>query len=73
MSATFKTCVNRTACTEDGTHCRACGRSHEEIALIRNMINQVSEFLLQMDYTNHDEFLDYLKKKVNKKIKKNRS
>lgn len=69
MSAHFKPCVNRTACTEDGTHCRACGRSHEEIARVREMMNQVSEFLLQMDYDNPDEFLDYLKKKVSKKLK----
>ena len=69
MSNIFKPCVNRTACTEDGTHCRACGRSHEEILLTRDIITQVTNFLVNMDYDNHEEFLEYLKKKVGKKIK----
>ena len=69
MSTHFKSCVNRTACTEDGSHCRSCGRSHEEILLTRDIITQVTNFLVNMDYDNHEDFLEYLKKKVGKKIK----
>ena len=65
----FKPCVNRTACTEDGTHCRACGRSHQEIAAVRGITTQVSDFVQDMQYENAEEFLAYLSKKVLKKIK----
>lgn len=68
MNTHFKPCVNRTACTEDGSHCRACGRSHEEIKLTREIVNQLTDFLVSMKYENHEEFIDYLKKKVTKKI-----
>jgi predicted Fe-S protein YdhL (DUF1289 family) len=70
MSYRFKPCVSRIACTEDGTHCRACGRSHEEINALRGLINNVTEFVITMDYENSEEFLDYLKSKVLKKLKR---
>ncbi len=69
MTHHFKPCVSRIACTEDGTHCRACGRSHEEINALRNLVNQVTDFALGMDYDNNEEFLEYLKSKVLKKVK----
>ena len=71
MTYHFKPCVSRIACTEDGTHCRACGRSHEEINALRALLNQVADFAVQMDYDNNEEFLDYLKNKVLKKLKSN--
>ena len=70
MGYRFRRCVDRTACTEDGERCRACGRSHEEIASIRTLTSQVSEFLQLMDYENSEEFLDYLKAKALKKYKR---
>jgi predicted Fe-S protein YdhL (DUF1289 family) len=72
MAHHFKPCVSRTACTEDGTHCRACGRSHEEINALRSLINSVTEFATKMEYENSEEFLDYLKNKVIKKLKSTR-
>jgi len=68
MGYRFKPCVSRTACTEDGTHCRACGRSHEEINALRALTNQITAFAVEMDYENSEEFLDYLKSKVAKKL-----
>lgn len=69
MGYQFKSCVSRGACTEDGDRCRACGRPHEEVNAVRMLTNQVTEFIQQMDYENSDEFLEYLKKKVQKKLK----
>lgn len=65
----FKPCVNRTACTEDGTHCRACGRSHEEIAQLRQLVNDAYALVDRWVYDNLDEFFSYLQKKVGKKLK----
>ena len=69
MAYQFKSCVSRGACTEDGDRCRACGRPHEEINAVRALTNQVTAFIQQMDYDNSEEFLEYLKKKVAKKLK----
>lgn len=69
MSLHFKPCVSRNACSEDGTHCRACGRSHGEVAKTRTLVNQLTEFLLETGYDNQDDFFDYLNKKVGKKIR----
>jgi hypothetical protein len=69
MTYRFKSCVSRGACTEDGDRCRVCGRPHEEINAVRSLTNQVTEFIQQMGYENSEEFLDYLKSKVTKKLK----
>ncbi len=69
MAYQFKSCVSRGACTEDGDRCRACGRPHEEVIAVRTLTNQVTAFIQQMDYENSEEFLDYLAKKVSKKLK----
>jgi len=69
MAYQFKSCVSRGACTEDGDKCRACGRPHEEVNAVRALTNQVTAFIQQMDYENSDEFLEYLAKKVAKKLK----
>lgn len=65
----FKPCVNRNACTEDGTHCRACGRTHEEIAQLRQLVNDTFSLIRAWEYDNIDEFFTYLQKKIGKKLK----
>lgn len=65
----FKPCVNRNACTEDGTHCRACGRSHEEIAQLRQLVNDTFALISKWDYENPDDLFSYLQKKIEKKLK----
>ena len=65
----FRPCINRTACTEDGTHCRSCGRSHDEINRTRILTTEVTRFVKEMGYENPEQFLDYLQRKVLKKLK----
>lgn len=67
--STFTPCINRNACNEDGFHCRACGRSHDEIRETRQLTTQVAEFLQRMAYENPQDFLHYLTRKVEMKIK----
>lgn len=69
MSYRFVRCVSKSACTEDGTHCRACGRSHEEIAKVRELTSVLANFAKEMDYENPEEFLEYVAGKALKKIK----
>lgn len=65
----FQPCINRNMCNEDGDHCRACGRSHEEINKTRTITTQVADFLKEMDYDNVEDFFAYLQRKVAKKLK----
>jgi predicted Fe-S protein YdhL (DUF1289 family) len=64
----FVPCAGRDACTEGGTHCLGCGRSHEEIARIRDLINALADHALTMNYDNVDEFLAYVAQKTGKKV-----
>ena len=65
----FKPCIDRNACTEDGTHCRACGRSHVEIAQLRKLVNDTYTMVGAWGYDNLDDFFNYLQKKITKKLK----
>jgi predicted Fe-S protein YdhL (DUF1289 family) len=70
MATTFKPCVSRSACTEDGEHCRGCGRSHQEINAVRAQVTQLSEFIRLMEYDNPEDFLNWLQGKVLKRLEK---
>lgn len=43
-------------CTEEGTHCEGCGRSHEEIAEMRSHVAGLVEFARKMKYENIEDF-----------------
>ena len=70
MGEQFKPCVSRSACTEDGTHCRGCGRSHQEINAVREQVVLMSAFIRQMEYDNPQDFLQWLQGKVLKRLEK---
>ncbi|MCK4705601.1 MAG: DUF1289 domain-containing protein [Gammaproteobacteria bacterium] len=52
----FSPCTGK--CTEEGTHCEGCGRSHEEIAEMKTLVTGLVVFAQKMDYENIDEFAD---------------
>lgn len=64
----FVPCAGRDDCTEGGTHCRGCGRSHAEIEHTRSLIGALAEQALTMGYENAEEYLDYVARKALKKI-----
>mgnify|MGYP000367808050 CR=1 FL=1 len=55
-------------CTEDGTHCNGCGRSHQEIADTKKLIGGIVSYAQQQDYDNFEEFVDFVSKKSLKKL-----
>lgn len=63
----FSPCV-KGQCTEDGTHCQGCGRSHEEIAETKQVINTVVTFAQKQGYENIGEFSNFVGKTVLKKL-----
>lgn len=52
----FKPCTGE--CTEEGTHCQGCGRTHEEIAQMRQLVGELIAFAQKMEYDNVEEFAD---------------
>ena len=55
-------------CTEEGTHCEGCGRSHEEIAETRRMVKEMVSFAQSQGYENVEDFADFIGKSVLKKL-----
>jgi hypothetical protein len=64
----FNPCQGKDNCTEDGTHCQGCGRSHEEIARTRELIGQVAAFAQAMGYENAEEFTAFVGNKAAGKV-----
>lgn len=68
MGHTFKPCINRNACNDDGVRCRSCGRTLEEVIKTKALVDAVYNFIREMDYDNSDEFMGYLSRKIDKKM-----
>jgi len=52
----FSPCIGK--CTDEGTHCEGCGRSHEEIADLNSLIYGLIAYAEKMNYENIDDFAD---------------
>ncbi len=63
----FSPCISG-KCTDHGTHCEGCGRSHEEIAETKRLVGNLVSFAQKMDYDNHEEFANFISKSVLKKL-----
>jgi len=65
----FSPCRGREHCTEDGSRCRGCGRSHTEIELTRELIGELAEICSAFGYgADEDEaFMRYVAEKALKK------
>ena len=67
MSKMFIRCMGKTACQEDETHCRTCGRTIEEIYETRALVDGLVNFAKEMGYQNADMFFEYVADKTAKK------
>jgi len=64
----FTACLGKTACTEGGSHCRACGRSFEEIEETRRLVDALTGLALRLDYDNPEAFAEYVARRLAKKV-----
>lgn len=64
----FRPCISG-LCTEDGTHCKGCGRSHQEIAETKSLVTNIVDFAKKQDYDNISDFSDFINKSISKKLK----
>jgi uncharacterized protein (DUF1684 family) len=55
-------------CTEEGTHCEGCGRTHKEIAETKTMVKALVGFAHKQDYENHEDFANFIGQSVLKKL-----
>lgn len=63
----FSPCVPG-QCTEDGSHCQGCGRSHEEIAETKQLIMALVSFAQKMGYENQEDFANFIGRSLLKKL-----
>jgi len=62
----FSPCIGE--CTETGTHCEGCGRSHAEIAETRKMVKGLVALAKKMNYENHEDFANGIAKSILHKL-----
>jgi predicted Fe-S protein YdhL (DUF1289 family) len=63
----FSSCTSQ--CTNEGTHCDGCGRSHLEIRETQAITKDLVQHLVKYDYDDPENFLDSIKAKVLKRAK----
>lgn len=66
----FNPCKGSPFCTEEGTHCQGCGRSHQEIAETRSLIKGLVEFAQKQGYENSEDFAQFISGSLVKKLQK---
>lgn len=55
-------------CTDKGTHCDGCGRTHEEVAELNRMVKQLAGFALKMGYENTEDYANSVAKSIYYKL-----
>ncbi|MGR8981738.1 MAG: DUF1289 domain-containing protein [Gammaproteobacteria bacterium] len=55
-------------CTDQGTHCEGCGRSHEEIAETKKMVMNLVSFAQKQGYEKYKDFADFIGKSILSKL-----
>lgn len=68
----FNPCKGKDACRDDGERCLTCGRKLTEVARTVFLMNELSDFVIEQDYDNVDEFAAYIARKLLKKVKHRR-
>ncbi|MET0051967.1 MAG: hypothetical protein ABW095_12935 [Candidatus Thiodiazotropha sp.] len=66
--AKFVPCQGKTACREDETGCKTCGRSLDEIVELRGLLDQLATLAVTYGYENHVEYAEYIQRKLVKMI-----
>ncbi len=58
----FNPCIGK--CTDEGTHCEGCDRTHEEVAELRGKIKDLVAYAQGKGYENSEEYADFIAKNV---------
>jgi len=63
----FSPCI-ADKCTDQGSNCEGCGRTHEEIAETKKMIKALVTYAQIKGYENHADFADFIGKSILNKL-----
>jgi predicted Fe-S protein YdhL (DUF1289 family) len=69
----FRPCQGKNACRDNGVLCLTCGRRLDEIARLRELMQQLAAIAIEYDYENVEEYTQYLARKVSKTIEHQRA
>lgn len=69
----FSPCLGGTHCSKEGSHCKSCGRSHQEIAETKALAMAITQFALKMDYENVEAFAQFVTDKAVNKVRLTRA
>ncbi len=47
-------------CTDEGSHCEGCGRTHEDVAVTRKMVKDIVGYIQKKEYQNPQDLLSSL-------------
>ena len=51
-------------CTDQGTHCEGCGRTHAEVAETRKMVADLVAYAQKKNYENAEEYANSIARSV---------
>jgi len=60
----FSPCIDK--CTQEGSHCEGCGRTHQEIAETKKMVMALVNYAKMKNYENNEEFANAIGVKIAK-------
>ncbi len=60
----FSPCIDK--CTQEGSHCEGCGRTHQEIAETKKMVMALVNYAKMKNYENKEEFANAIGAKIAK-------
>ena len=55
-------------CTDTGTHCDGCGRTHEEISKVKKLIVELVDYAKEMEYENTEDYANFVAKGIYYKL-----
>ena len=64
----FNPCIGE--CTETGSHCEGCDRTHAEIDEMRRMVKGLVALANKMEYENHEDYADAVARSILHKLQK---
>lgn len=64
----FIPCQGKHTCRENEEKCLTCGRTLEEIVLLRDLMDRLASLAIAYEYVNVDEFAAYIARKLPKMV-----
>lgn len=56
------------ACTDTGTHCDGCGRTHDDVAELNRMVKELASYAMSNEYDNIEDYANSVAKGIYYKL-----